>query len=136
MGRWGGNKLIFRYGKYFLLDELDLVKTEGWFKKRGEITIFVGRFIPVVRHLISIPAGIGRMNLRKFLLYTALGATIWNSFLAYLGFLLGKNWEIVKAYSDYITIPVVIILAVLACYFVFRFVNHKMKIKREARTTS
>ncbi|MFH1072622.1 MAG: VTT domain-containing protein, partial [Nanoarchaeota archaeon] len=85
----------------------------------------ISRFIPVVRHIISIPAGIGKMHLKRFCIYTIIGATIWNTFLAYLGYLLGKNWEKVKQYSDYITIPVVIIIFVVVCYFIYRHVRHK-----------
>src|SRR3989344_5804666 len=70
IGKYGGRKLVFDYGKYFLLDETDLIKTEQWFSNKGEKTVFISRFIPVVRHLISIPAGIGKMNLGKFIFYT------------------------------------------------------------------
>ena len=84
------------------LDETDLMKTEKWFSEKGEKTVFISRFIPVVRHLISIPAGIGKMNIKKFCFYTIIGAAGWNTFLAYMGFLLGKNWELVKHYSEFI----------------------------------
>lgn len=125
LGKFGGNGIVLKFGKFLLLDEEDLLKTERWFSKRGEITVLVGRFIPVVRHLISIPAGIGKMNLKKFVVYTIIGATLWNTFLAYMGFLLGENWEEVKQYSEYISIPVLIIILVLGSYFVYRHVKHK-----------
>ena len=125
IGKYGGNAFIKRYGKYFLLDEHDLKKTEAWFKKSGERTIFISRFIPVVRHLISIPAGIGKMNLTKFSVYTLIGATIWNTFLAYLGYLLGENWESVKKYSEPLSIISAVILVILAIYFIYRHIKHK-----------
>src|SRR3989339_804306 len=81
MGKFGGKKFISKYGKWFLLDESDLQKTEHWFSKRGEWTILIGRFVPVVRHLISLPAGMGKMNLKKFCIYTIIGATFWNAIL-------------------------------------------------------
>ena len=130
-GKYGGEKIITKYGKYALIDEEDLKKTQQWFKKRGESTIFIGRFIPVVRHLISIPAGIGKMNLKKFCLYTLLGATIWNSFLAYLGYMLGKNWDKVRHYTEPISIAVVIILVLGFCYFVYRHIKHKRRNKKD-----
>src|SRR3989338_9239698 len=126
IGKYGGNKVVLRFGKYMFLDETDLMKTEKWFSEKGEKTVFISRFIPVVRHLISIPAGIGKMDLKKFCFYTIIGAACWNTFLAYMGFLLGKNWEIVKHYSEYISVPTAIILAIAGGYFVYRHIRNKM----------
>lgn len=112
MGAYGGEKIVIRWGKYLLLDIEDLKRTERWFAKRGEITIFIGRFIPVVRHLISIPAGIGKMDLGKFSLYTILGATTWNTILLYFGYILGENWESIRKYSEYISLPVTLIILI------------------------
>jgi membrane protein DedA with SNARE-associated domain len=95
--RWGYT-LVESYGKYFLVDAEDLKKTETWFSKRGEATIFVSRFVPVVRHLISLVAGVGKMNIKKFSFYTIVGATIWNTLLICLGYVLGKNWQEVTKY--------------------------------------
>ncbi len=125
IGKKGGYPLVKKYGKYLLLDEVDLQKAEQWFQKRGEKTIFISRFIPVVRHLISIPAGVGRMNLKKFCLYTVLGATLWNSFLAYLGFVLGQRWELVHQYTEPLSIAVVIILVVAVIVLAYRHIKHK-----------
>ncbi len=125
MGYYGGNRLILKYGKYLLLDEHDLKKTEEWFAQRGERTVLLSRFIPVVRHLISIPAGIGKMDLKKFCIYTLIGATLWNTFLAYLGYLLGENWAEVRHYSEYISIPAAILIVIAGAYTVYRHVKHK-----------
>ncbi len=127
IGFYGGGVIVQRYGKYVLLSDEDLEATHRWFRERGEITVFISRFVPVVRHLISIPAGMGGMNKKKFLLYTLLGATAWNTILAYAGYALGKNWEIVKQYSEYVSIPVFIILVILFCYFVWRHLRRKKK---------
>ncbi len=127
LGRIGGNKLVFKSGRYFLLNKEHLLKTEKWFSKKGGITIFIGRFIPVVRHFISIPAGIGKMNLKKFIIYTLLGAGIWNTFLTYLGFLLGKNWEKVLQYSDYVSFGILAIIILVIGYFVLRRIGKKRK---------
>ncbi|NTW32816.1 MAG: DedA family protein, partial [Bacteroidetes bacterium] len=90
IGYYGGRPLVDRFGKYLLLDHHHLDLTEKYFQKKGDITIFICRFIPVVRHLISIPAGMGKMNIIKFSVYTIIGAGIWNAFLTYVGIIL-KN---------------------------------------------
>ncbi len=132
LGRVGGNKVVLHWGKYLFLEEEDLLKTEQWFSRKGEITIFIGRLIPAVRHIISIPAGIGKMNLKKFVVYTLIGATLWNSFLAYLGYVLGQNWEMVRQYSDYISIPIVIILGLAGIYVIYKHVKRKLGKQNES----
>ncbi len=125
LGYYGGKKFVLKFGKYLLLDSADLEKTEKWFQKRGDKTIFFSRFIPVVRHLISIPAGIGKMNLKKFCLYTITGATIWNSIIAYCGYVLGENWNQIRHYSEYFSVSVAIIFLFAAIYFIYRHFKNK-----------
>jgi len=120
MGFYGGKPFIKRFGKYLLLDVHDLELTEKFFAKRGELTIFIARFVPVIRHLISIPAGLGKMNLGKFIIYTTLGAGLWNSFLAYVGFKLKENWTEVMKYSHTIDIVVVAILGLAFLYYAYK----------------
>jgi membrane protein DedA with SNARE-associated domain len=127
LGSYGGRPLVEKYGKYLLLQKHDLDFTEKFFARRGDITIFVSRFIPVVRHLISIPAGVGKMNLLKFSLYTIIGAGLWNSFLAYMGFLLKNNWSVVSKYSHIIDIVVVPLLIGLLIYFGVKFYQKHKK---------
>lgn len=120
MGQYGGRPFITRYGKYFLLDPHDLAITERFFARRGELAILISRFIPVVRHLISIPAGIARMNLVKFSIYTLIGAGLWNAFLTVVGYYLKQNWHLVMEYSHVVDIVVVAILVALVGLFVYR----------------
>ncbi len=127
IGYYGGKGVVKKFGKYAFLDEHDLDKTHNWFNKKGPRTIFVSRFVPVVRHLISIPAGIGKMDLKKFCIFTVIGATMWNTFLAYLGYVLGSNWESVKKYSEYISIPVAIIVVIVCIFFVHRHFRNKKR---------
>ncbi len=125
IGIFGGRRFILRYGKYLLLDEEHLEWTEKWFTKHGEKTIFISRFIPIVRHLISIPAGIGKMNLRRFMFYTITGAAIWNTFLAWLGIKLKERWELVHNYSSQIDIIMIIILLALVFYYTYKFIKKR-----------
>jgi membrane protein DedA with SNARE-associated domain len=127
IGKYGGVPFLTRFGKYLLLDPEDLSKTTGFFQRRGIITIFVSRFIPVVRHLISIPAGIGGMRLLPFCVFTVIGAGLWNAFLAGCGFLLKKNWTAVMRYSHLIDIAVLVLLAGLVVLFVARHLRRRAK---------
>jgi len=117
-GAWGGRPFVKRYGRFLLIDMHHLEMTERFFAKYGDKTIFVSRFIPVVRHLISIPAGVGRMNLVKFSIYTIIGAGLWNAFLTYVGYYLKENWMTVRKYGEIADI-IVIVLIVLAAGFLF-----------------
>jgi membrane protein DedA with SNARE-associated domain len=125
IGKYGGKPFIERYGKYFLLNKRDLEVTEKFFNKYGSITILICRFIPVVRHLISLPAGIGRMNVLPFFAYTVIGAGLWNTFLAYCGLYLKRNWEIIIKYSHIIDIVVVLLLLALFGYFIIHHIKRK-----------
>jgi len=101
IGFYGGTPFVKKFGRYFLLREDDLQKTERFFQKHGQKTIFISRFIPVVRHFISLPAGASRMNLGKFILYITLGAGLWNTFLTWAGFALKENWNRIEQYTKY-----------------------------------
>jgi membrane protein DedA with SNARE-associated domain len=120
MGFYGGKPFIKKFGKYLLLDTRDLEITERFFAKRGDLTIFISRFIPVIRHMISIPAGLGKMNIWKFIIYTVLGAGMWNAFLAYVGFKLKENWTEVMKYSHIIDIVVVAVLGLAFLYYAYK----------------
>jgi membrane protein DedA with SNARE-associated domain len=113
MGYYGGKPVVLRVGKYLLLDQHDLEITERFFHRRsGKLTIFISRFIPVVRHLISIPAGIGRMPVVPFLLATVIGATLWNGFLLICGMKLREHWDLMLKYAH--EVDIVVVLALLA----------------------
>lgn len=132
-GAYGGRPLVNKLGKYLLLDQHHLDLTEKFFGKYGSRTIFISRFIPVVRHLISIPAGIGRMNLLKFSLYTVIGAALWNGFLAYVGFHLRNNWHIVKKYSEFVDLAVLVLLIAAIIFLFFQYrkkSDHGSKVSR------
>ena len=118
MGLYGGKPFVKRFGRYLLLDEHHLELTERFFARFGEKAVFISRFVPVVRHLISIPAGVGRMNFAKFTLYTVVGATLWNLFLAWVGFALKENWGAVGKYMKIADVIVIVGLVAGVVYFV------------------
>ena len=125
IGAYLGKPFVKRFGKYLLLNEHHLETTEKFFRKYGEKTIFISRFVPVVRHFISIPAGVGRMHLSKFIIYTTLGAGIWNTFLAYIGFELGNNWNEIRTYSEVLDIIIVLAIIGAIIYFVKKQIQQK-----------
>jgi membrane protein DedA with SNARE-associated domain len=129
LGYWGGRPLVLKVGKYFLLDKSHLETTEKYFTKRGEITILIARFIPVVRHLISIPAGLAKMNIWKFIIYTVIGAACWNTILTIAGFYLKENWESLMKYSHIIDLVVLAFLVLAFVYVVWKLVKDYRKRK-------
>ena len=119
LGYYGGKPVVMKVGRFLLLDEHDLELTERFFHKRGgTLTLFASRFIPVVRHLISIPAGIGKMPIGPFVAATLIGATMWNTFLLYCGMKLRQHWGVVQTYSHQADIVVVAGLALGLAWFV------------------
>lgn len=127
IGYYGGKTFIIKFGRFFLLKEKHLDMSERFFTRHGQITIFVSRFIPVVRHFISIPAGAGKMNFIKFCIYTLLGAGIWNTFLTYLGYKLKQNWDSVMHYSHYIDTGVLVVLIVALGYYIYKIYKNLTK---------
>ena len=117
VGIKGGRPFLERYGKYILVSRHDLDLADRWFKRNGDWAIFVTRLLPVVRTFISLPAGIGRMNLVKFTAYTFLGSFIWSTALAYGGYQLGEHWEQLRAVMrPFDPLIAVIIIALLGLY--------------------
>jgi membrane protein DedA with SNARE-associated domain len=124
LGAAGGKPLLEKYGKYVLVKPADLKKTEEFFARHGAWTVFIARFIPVVRHLISIPAGVARMRFPSFLFQTFLGASAWGGGLMIVGYILGSQWErvakVAKRIDLVIAIVIVLTMVVLAVRFVAR----------------
>ena len=112
-----GRRFLMRYGKYILISEDTILKMEDFFNKHGHISTFFGRLIPVVRQYISLPAGLSRMNLFVFSVFTSLGAGIWVAILAVLGYYLGDNEGLIKEYLRYIIVAILIVLAILGFWY-------------------
>ncbi|MCK4974576.1 MAG: DedA family protein, partial [Sulfurimonas sp.] len=106
-----------KYGKYFFIKENALEKMDSYFTKHGHISTFIGRLIPGIRQLISIPAGLSKMNLAVFSIYTALGAGLWALILVMLGYFIGENQELLDTYLKQITIGILLILVLLGSWY-------------------
>lgn len=103
-----GRPLLLKYGKYVLISEAKFTRIESFFKSHGEVSTFIGRLLPVARHLISLPAGLAQMKHSHFIIYTALGSAIWVTILTYLGYVFGANEELIYAYEKPILAGVVV----------------------------
>jgi membrane protein DedA with SNARE-associated domain len=127
IGYWFDEKrvrfLIQTYGKWLLLSTNDLDRTLAWFQKYGYWMVFFGRMIPMVRSLISIPAGLAKMNWVKFTLFTALGTACWSFLLAFAGQTLGKNWGQVEDYLAHYETVVWMVMGVGIIAFAFKKLN-------------
>ncbi|NEX79202.1 DedA family protein [Bacillus thermocopriae] len=120
-GYYGGRPFLEKYGKYVLIKKKHIDIAEHWFEKYGAGVIFSARFIPVVRHAISIPAGIAKMSAWKFTIYTIAAVIPWTILFLYLGNVLGSNWSHIKEYAKPYVMPIIIAAVVLgAIYFLFK----------------
>lgn len=122
-----GRPLILKYGKYVLIPPDKFERVERFFLQHGEISTFIGRLLPVVRHLISIPAGVAGMNHVKFTLYTLLGAGIWCTILTIIGYAIGENQQLIMQYSHKALILVLIFSAILVVIYIWRLRNNRSK---------
>ncbi|MGE0403138.1 MAG: DedA family protein [Kofleriaceae bacterium] len=138
LGAAGGKPLLLKYGKYVLVRPKDIEKTEAYFAKHGTWTILVGRFLPVIRHIISIPAGVARMPLVPFFSLTGLGASLWGGGLMVLGYVLGARWTQIeskaKSVDHLIALAIVVAIMGAALYFYFR--RRKERARAAAATTA
>lgn len=114
-----GRPLLLKIGKLFFVGEETIRKIEKFFDKHGAFSTFTGRLIPGVRHYISLPAGVAKMNFRKFCFYTFVGALIWISILTYLGMLIGNNQDLIKEYLAIAIICCLIFCGILAVVYIW-----------------
>ena len=119
-----------RFGKILFLKENDIDKADEWFDNKGNKSVFFCRFVPIVRSLISIPAGMSEMPMGKFIIYTICGSMIWNTVLICLGYRLGSNWEYVLTILDKYQMVVIVILVIIFGYVIIKFYRKKRKSKK------
>ncbi len=124
LGRWGGRRLVLRYGKWLRVDEEGLGRAEGWFRRYGDWLVLVARVIPVARSIVSIPAGTAKMPLPRFVVLTTIGSAAWNGVLIGAGVALGANWQVVQnwvgAYSNVVLVVATAVAALLLLLYGLR----------------
>ena len=114
-----GRAVLLRYGRYFFVKPQTLDKMDLFFEKHGHISTFTGRLIPGIRQLISIPAGLARMELKRFVLYTGLGAGIWSAVLILLGYMVGENEALIKTYLKQITLLTLMVISLIVALYYY-----------------
>lgn len=122
IGYWGGRPLLVRWGRFLRFTEEDLVRTEGFFERWGAWASLLGRMVPVVRSLVSFGAGVGKMDLRPFVVFTILGSAPWNLALILAGYLLGESWEVIGGFLkqyEYLVLAVLVVVALAYLWFKF-----------------
>ena len=125
VGFYGGRPLLDKYGKYVLITRHEIDIAHGWFEKYGTITVFIARLLPIVRTFISLPAGIARMDFKKFALYSFIGSIPWCFALAYAGVLLGQNWSMLEQYWTYLDIASIIGIIGFFIYLGYKVMRNK-----------
>ncbi len=123
VGANGGRALIHRYGRYVLISPRDLALAERWFERYGDGTVFVGRLLPVVRTFIALPAGVARMPLWRFHLYTFVGSFLWCLGLAWVGRKMGEHWDTLGAYFHRFDAIIVALVLIGVVAYVWRHVR-------------
>lgn len=129
IGYKGGRPLIEKYGKYILISSHDLDLADKWFRKYGDLTVFFGRLLPVVRTYISFPAGIAKMDLWKFSIYTTLGALPWTALFGWLGVKMGANWDLIRAKLHNFDLSIGIIVVIFILWYIWRHLTLSRKLK-------
>ena len=117
MGRWGGRRLVLRYGRWLRVDRPQLDRAEGWFKRWGDSLVLFARVVPVARSVVSIPAGTAKMPPLRFTLLTVIGSALWNAVLIGAGVILGANWATVQDWVGSYSNVVLAVAAVGAAVF-------------------
>lgn len=139
VGMYGGRPLIEKYGRYILISPHDIDLADRWFGKYGEVIVFASRLLPVVRTFIAFPAGVARMNLSRFIVYTFLGSLPWCLALAYVGEILGKEWNtnpILKTWFHRFDFVIGIILVLAAGWWIWRHIKHSLSHNKSAARAS
>ena len=130
VGVWGGRPFVERYGQYFLVSRRDLEMADRWFLKYGEAAVLISRMLPVVRTFISLPAGIVRMNVPRFVLFSFIGAVPWCYLLAYIGLKLGERWDGLHEYFHHLDVVIGMVLVLGFIYFLW---SHWPRTKPQAQ---
>ncbi|MEK6749402.1 MAG: DedA family protein [Pseudomonadota bacterium] len=120
VGLYGGRPLVEKYGRYVLISHHDLDLADRWFQRHGDITIFIGRLLPVIRTFIAFPAGVARMPLWRFCVYTFVGSYIWCWALAWVGYKLGERWNTLGIYFHRFDTAIGVVIVAATVWYVWR----------------
>ena len=131
IGAYGGRSLVYKYGSYVLISHHDLNLADRWFARHGGITVFVGRLLPVIRTFIALPAGISRMPLLPFVIYTFAGSFIWCYALAWIGLKLGENWNTLGTYFHKFDTVIAVLLVIAAAWYIRRHWKHRLEYRND-----
>lgn len=131
IGAAGGRRLLARYGHFLLITRNDLERADDWFARRGSFAVFIGRILPVVRTFISIPAGVAHMDFRLFSILTFAGSFLWSLVLAWIGYLLGSNYDRVRSALAPFDIPIAVIIVLLIAFWLFRHIRQGLRERSE-----
>jgi len=134
LGARGGRPFLAKYGKYLMISPHDLELADRWFAKYGDRTAFFSRLLPIVRTFISFPAGVARIPLRPFLIYTFIGSFIWTAGLSYGGFVFGSRWEELRAVMRPFDIPIAIVILIGLSFYIYHHVRRGIQSKAEDAT--
>ena len=129
IGYHGGRPLLEKYGKYLLINKREMDMADKWFIKYGNKAVFITRLLPIVRTFISLPAGIARMNFKKFAAYSFIGSLPWCFVLTYAGILLGKNWAALENYWTYFDLAIIAGIVMLVTYIVYNLTIKRIRKK-------
>lgn len=128
LGMFGGRPLVEKYGKYVLISKRDLDMADRWFEKYGDVIIFIARLLPAVRTFIAFPAGVAKMNMTKFIIYTFVGSLIWCFLLGYAGMKFGQHWDSLKVYFHQFHYVIIVAGVIFVMWYVRRhFKNESEK---------
>ncbi len=125
LGMYGGRPLIEKYGKYILISRHDLDMADRWFERHGEATVFFARLLPVIRTFIAFPAGVSRMEMKRFILYTFAGSLPWCLGLAYVGMVMGEKWPILREYFHKFDLLIGAVIVAAIVWYVRRHLKHR-----------
>ncbi|MDQ3507594.1 MAG: DedA family protein [Actinomycetota bacterium] len=126
LGRWGGRRIILRYGRFLNVNAESLKRAEGWFRHYGDAVVLIARVIPLARSIVSIPAGTAHMPILRFTVLTTIGTTVWNIILIWAGRLLGQNWDAVSQWvGSYSSVVYVAVAIIVVAYVALKVVRHK-----------
>ncbi len=120
-------KFIRKYGKFVMISEHEYDRSERWFRKYGELIVFVSRLLPAVRTYISLPAGIAKMNIMKFTVYTTIGSFLWSLILTYIGVVLGSKWHTIGSFFHAFDAIIVVVGLLFVFWYVRRKIRHNRK---------